>query len=93
MLSVLRYTLRTLAAIGILGRLSGILFGRPHAGVALEQFIEYDNAILQIVRHEQGLTDLPVITNMDSNHTDPLFVPPYGLQAEIDCQSKRFSIL
>ncbi|CAG0946975.1 muramoyltetrapeptide carboxypeptidase [Anaerolineae bacterium] len=91
--ATVRYTLRAFAALGILGRLSGILFGRPGGGVALERFVEYDNAILQIVRDEQGLTDLPVITNMDFGHTDPMFVLPYGVQAEIDCQSQRFSIL
>lgn len=91
--ATIRYTLRAFAALGVLGRLSGILFGRPGGSVAPERFVEYDNAILQIVRDEQGLTDLPVITNMDFGHTDPMFVLPYGVQAEIDCQSQRFSIL
>jgi muramoyltetrapeptide carboxypeptidase LdcA involved in peptidoglycan recycling len=36
---------------------------------------------------------LPVITHMDFGHTRPMFVLPYGLQAEIDAQGKRFSIL
>ena len=36
---------------------------------------------------------LPVITHMDFGHTSPMVVLPYGLQAEIDVEGKRFSIL
>jgi muramoyltetrapeptide carboxypeptidase LdcA involved in peptidoglycan recycling len=86
-------TLRVFAAMGILSRLSGILFGRPGGGVPLKKFEEYDQAILQVVTHEEGLTELPIITNMDFGHTSPMFVLPYGVQAEIDVESKRFSIL
>ncbi|HEY9527536.1 MAG TPA: S66 peptidase family protein, partial [Anaerolineales bacterium] len=86
-------TLRVFAAMGLLSRLSGILFGRPGGGVPLKKFEEYDQAILQVVNHEEGLKDVPVITHMDFGHTSPMFVLPYGLQAEIDAQGKRFSIL
>lgn len=86
-------TLRVFAALGILSRLSGILFGRPGGDVPVETFEEYDNAILQVVSREEGLTGLPIITHMDFGHTGPMFVLPYGLQAEIDVDGKRFSIL
>ena len=88
-----KYMLRALAALGALKRLSGILFGRPGGGVPPEQFEEYDQVLLQVVRDEEGLDDLPIITNMDFGHTDPVFVLPYGLMAEIDCEKKQFSIL
>jgi muramoyltetrapeptide carboxypeptidase LdcA involved in peptidoglycan recycling len=58
-----------------------------------ENFKEYDEAILRVVSGEEGLRDLPVVTNMDFGHTDPMFVIPYGVEAEIDCDEKRFSIL
>lgn len=86
-------TLRVFAAMGILRQLKGILFGRPGGEIPLEKFGEYDKAILQVVNHEEGLSDLPIITNMDFGHTSPMFILPYGLQAEIDCENKRFSIL
>ena len=85
-----RYVLRVYAAMGILRQLSGILFGRPYDQE--DKFEEYDQAILQVARDEEGLTDLPIITRMDFGHTSPMFVLPYGLQAEIDCDKKRFSI-
>jgi muramoyltetrapeptide carboxypeptidase LdcA involved in peptidoglycan recycling len=37
--------------------------------------------------------DLPVITRMDFGHTDPMFVLPCGVEAEIDCEKQRFSIV
>jgi muramoyltetrapeptide carboxypeptidase LdcA involved in peptidoglycan recycling len=86
-------TLRVYAAMGILHKLSGILFGRPGGEISPDTFGDYDRAILQVVHDEQGLTDLPVITCMDFGHTSPMFVIPYGVQAEIGCEKKRFSIL
>ncbi len=79
--------------MGILPQLSGILFGRPGGSIPPDTFEAYDRAILQVVNDEQGLTDLPVITHMDFGHTSPICVLPYGVQAEIDCEKKRFSIL
>ena len=88
-----RYTLRAFAALGVLKRLSGILLGRPGGNFPPERFHEYDQAILQVVRDEEGLSTLPIVTHMDFGHTDPMFVLPYGVQSEIDCDQQRFSIL
>ena len=91
--ATVKYSIRALAAIGVLERLAGILFGRPGGEIPVEQFAEYDQAILQVIREEEGLEHLPIITNMDFGHTDPMFVLPYGLTAEVDCEEKRLSIL
>jgi muramoyltetrapeptide carboxypeptidase LdcA involved in peptidoglycan recycling len=88
-----KYVLRAFAASGVLKRLSGILFGRPGGEFPIERFEEYDQVILQVVCDEEGLENLPIITNMDFGHTDPMFVLPYGVQAEIDCEKQHFSIL
>jgi muramoyltetrapeptide carboxypeptidase LdcA involved in peptidoglycan recycling len=85
--------LRAFAAMGILKGLSGILFGRPGGQVPPEQFDEYDEAILKVVAEEEGLSGLPIITGMDFGHTDPMFVLPYGVKAEINCDKRRFAIL
>lgn len=85
--------LRTLAALDVLPRLSGLLFGRPGGGIAPERFVEYDNAIRGVVNDENGLSSLPIVTCMDFGHTDPMMTLPLGVHAEIDCGSKTFSIL
>jgi muramoyltetrapeptide carboxypeptidase LdcA involved in peptidoglycan recycling len=91
---LVRSGLRCLAAMDVLQNLSGILFGRPGgANLPVDQFAEYDRVLLQVVAEEQGLLDLPIVTHMDFGHTDPIFVLPYGVQAEIDCNSQKFSIL
>jgi muramoyltetrapeptide carboxypeptidase LdcA involved in peptidoglycan recycling len=91
-LVVLR-VLRAFAALGVLKRLSGILFGRPGGEVPPERFGAYDEVILQVVAEEEGLTELPIVTGMDFGHTDPMFVLPYGVQAEIDCDQQGFAIV
>jgi muramoyltetrapeptide carboxypeptidase LdcA involved in peptidoglycan recycling len=91
--SVVLRTLRSYAAMGILRRLSGILFGRPGGAIPVEDFPKYDAAILKVVAEEEGLASLPVVTRMDFGHTDPMFVLPYGVLAQIDCERREFSIL
>ncbi len=91
--STLLYGLRTFAALGILERLSGILFGRPGGNVPLESFGEYEEMILKVVAQEESLTELPILSRMDFGHTDPMFILPYGVQAEIDCDAGSFSIV
>ncbi len=86
-------TLRIYAAMGILPKLSGILFGRPGGNIPPEKFEDYDRAILQVVKDEQDLDDLPIITHMDFGHTSPMLTLPYGMQAEMDMEGQRFSIL
>jgi len=88
-----KYSLRSYASLGILARLSGILFGRPGGPIPPEQFGEYDDVLRHVVTEEEGLSDLPIVTRMDFGHTDPMFVLPYGLQAEINCDTQQVRIV
>lgn len=85
--------LRALAASGVLERIAGILFGRPGGQIEESRHAAYDGAILGVVRDELGMTDLPIMTNIDFGHTDPIMVLPYGVQAELNCESAGFSLL
>ena len=87
------HTLRVFAAMGILSQLCGILFARPGGNISPDTFEEYDRAILQVVKEEQGLSELPIVTQMDFGHTSPIFILPYGVEAEIDSENQRFTIL
>jgi muramoyltetrapeptide carboxypeptidase LdcA involved in peptidoglycan recycling len=91
--STVKYMLRAYAAMGVFEGLSGILFGRPGGQVPPERFDEYDEVLRQVVTEEEGLGDLPIVTHMDFGHTDPMFVMPYGVRAEIDCDTRQFTIL
>lgn len=85
--------MRVYAAEGVLANLAGILFGRPGGQVDPSKFDEYDNALIEVVRDEQGLDELPIISGMDFGHTDPIMTLPYGVLAEIDCSRQEFQIV
>ena len=55
-------------------------------------FDAYDEALLRVLA-ESELTSLPGITRMDFGHTDPKFVLPIGVAAEIDCEGKQIRLL
>ena len=84
--------LRSLAAVGVLKRIRGLLVGRPGGQVAPQRFAEYDQAILNIMVEEEGLINIPIVTNMDFGHTDPMLVLPYGAQTRIDCDQQIIEI-
>jgi muramoyltetrapeptide carboxypeptidase LdcA involved in peptidoglycan recycling len=82
--------LRALAATGALEEVRGILYGRPYGDEA--SFEAYDDDLLRVLA-ELKLPSLPVITRMDFGHTDPKFVLPIGVEAEIDCDGKQIRLL
>ena len=84
--------LRNFADQGILEILGGILFARPGGRIDPATHVEYDRAILQVL-DESGLRDLPVLSNLDFGHTDPIFTLPYGVQAEIDCDAAELRVI
>ena len=90
--SFLKRFVRCLAAMGILEGLGGILLGRPGGGVDPHTFREYEDAVCQAVREEYGLKELPIVTNMDFGHTDPMFVIPIGMKVRIDSAKQEITI-
>ena len=90
--SFLTEFVRCLAAMGILEGLGGILLGRPGGGVDPDTFHAYDTALCEAVREEYGLNEMPIVTNMDFGHTDPMFVIPMGMKARIDSTNQEITI-
>jgi muramoyltetrapeptide carboxypeptidase LdcA involved in peptidoglycan recycling len=84
--------LRILGAMGILENLSGILVGRPGGCLPIEKFKDYDDSILQVVINEYGLNSMPIVTQMDFGHTDPILTLPLGINAKIDMDNQIVSI-
>ena len=78
--------------MNILEGLSGILLGRPGGDVDPNTFHAYDDALCKTVREEYGLNDLPIVTNMDFGHTDPMFVIPMGMKVRIDSAKQEIAI-
>lgn len=87
---------RALGERGILGRVKGVLVGRPKAWefdkpLDLAQRREYRRrqreTVLGIVRVYNPT--VPIVQNMDFGHTDPQIPMPYGGQVRIDSDSKK----
>ncbi|MCX6757083.1 MAG: LD-carboxypeptidase [Candidatus Nomurabacteria bacterium] len=87
---------RALGERGILGKVKGILVGRPKAWHfnkqnTTEQKAEHRKdqreAILNIVR--QYNKTVPIIQNMDFGHTDPQICMPYGAKVRIVSSEKK----
>lgn len=90
--SFLTEFVRCLAAMDILEGLGGILLGRPGGGVDPNTFHAYDTALCETVREEYGLNEMPIVTNMDFGHTDPMFVIPIGMKVRIDSTNQEIAI-
>ncbi len=84
--------IRSLAAMGVLGRLSGILLGRPGGQIQPEAHGAYADALTRAVRDEFALSELAIVTNLDFGHTDPMFVIPQGISLRIDSAKKELRI-
>lgn len=87
---LIKYALRNLAAQGILRVIRGIIVGKPQGETYYE---EYKEVIRQVVAHEEKLTDLPIMYNINIGHAFPIGILPYGIQAELDCTKKTLTIL
>lgn len=92
-INMYKYLLRSMGAQGIWDSASGIIFARPGGQRTIEQMTQYEDALQHIVGREFARSDIPIVAQMDFGHTDPVFTIPYGAQARIDCNQKRFSIL
>lgn len=85
----LKYWLRNYGASGILQNAKAILFGKPYQGKYYE---EYKEVIKQILE-EFNINNTPVVLNMTFGHNEPMCILPYGALAEVNCESRNFTIL
>ena len=84
--------MRSLAAMDVLPRLAGILLGRPGGQVSPTAFPTYADTLCRTVREEYGLHELPIVSNLDFGHTDPMLVLPLGVRLRIDSARRQLSI-
>lgn len=87
---LIKYTLRNMAAQGIIERINGVLIGKPKDE---KYFDEYKEMYTEFFRHEAGHPELPIIYNMNFGHTAPMCVLPYGTKVRIDCDKKSVTIV
>lgn len=84
--------LRNYGMQGIFDKISALIIGRPR-DYSQEEKVHLDEVILKIVKVEFKNEKMPIVTNMDFGHTDPQWILPLGIMAEIDCEQKSFKLL
>lgn len=85
--------LRNYGAQGIFDLINGILFGRPGGSLPIEAIQKYDEILRSVVADEYAVKNIPIISQMDFGHCDPMFVVPYGAKVEIDCNDVSLRII
>ena len=85
-----RYALRNLAAMGILSVVSAIIVGKPQGEVYYD---EYKQTLVDVVVNEEGLTQLPILYNVNFGHAAPIGVFPLGVEIELDCRSLSLTLV
>jgi muramoyltetrapeptide carboxypeptidase LdcA involved in peptidoglycan recycling len=77
---------------GAFDRLAALLVGRARSYSDAEK-AALDETIVDVVVGQFGADELPIVTNMDFGHTDPQWVMPLGVPAEVDCVRHTFRLL
>ncbi len=86
------HVLRNYGMQGVFGKISALIFGRARDFSDKEK-IELEKKIVEIIAEEFSRPDLPILTNVDFGHTDPQFVLPLGIKAEIDPIKNEFKLI
>jgi len=87
-----KYTLRNYGIQGIFDKIKAVIVGRAR-DYTDEEKKQLETNIIDVVSKEFGHPEMPIITNMDFGHTDPQFILPLGIKAEIDCKNKTFKLI
>ncbi|MCO4782330.1 MAG: LD-carboxypeptidase [Candidatus Cloacimonetes bacterium] len=88
----IKMILRNYGMQGVFSQISALLIGRPIAYSTSEKHA-LNRYCLQVVRDEFGCKNLAIVTNMDFGHTDPQWILPLGVEAEIDCTKQSFKLV
>lgn len=87
-----KWMLRNYGIQGIFDKIKAILVGRARDYTG-EEKKQLENNIIDVVSKEFNHPEMPIITNMDFGHTDPQWILPLGIKAEIDCHNKKFKLI
>lgn len=84
--------LRSFGVMGVFDRIAGLLVGRARDHSA-DESAAVESAIRGVVAGEFGRPDLPIVANLPFGHTDPQWVLPLGVMAELDIEARTLRLV
>ncbi len=84
--------MRSFGVMGVFDVIAGILVGRPRDH-APDERDAFEVAIRGVVATEFGRPDLPIVANLPFGHTDPQWVLPLGVLAELDVDGQALTLV
>lgn len=84
--------LRSFGVQGIFDQVTGVLVGRPRDH-STEERSAFEAAIQGVIGDEFGRPDLPIAANLPFGHTEPQWVLPLGVNAELDVEARTLRLI
>lgn len=84
--------LRNYGVQGVFDKVNAVLFARPRDYSDGEK-VQFDEMVKDVIGNEFKRPNLPIMSNLDFGHTDPQFVLPLGVKAEVDLDGKKFRLV
>jgi muramoyltetrapeptide carboxypeptidase LdcA involved in peptidoglycan recycling len=84
--------LRSFGALGVFDGVVGIAVGRGRDQSA-DEAAAFERTIREVVADEFGRRDLPIVANLPFGHTDPQWVLPLGVRAELDVDGQTLRLV
>lgn len=84
--------LRSFGVAGVFDRIVGILVGRAR-DQSVDQKAALEATFRGVVGGEFGRPDLPIVANLDFGHTEPQWVLPIGVRAELDVDARSLRLV
>lgn len=75
---------------GFLQQINGVIIGKMRSKQGFEPYAE---RLREVVSVKYGLTDMPILYGLNFGHASPIFILPYGAEAELDADALKFTIL
>ena len=83
--------LRSFGVMGVFDRIAGLLVGRPRDHSDAERDA-LELTIRDVISVEFGRPDLPMAAGLPFGHTDPQWVVPLGVRAELDLEARTLRL-
>lgn len=91
-IEAVRRWLRSYGVAGVFARARAVIFGRAR-DYSDDDNARLDRMLVEVIGGELEAPGLPVVTGLDFGHTDPQWILPLGVRAELDLDARRLRLV